>query len=196
MASNCKEETREAPSDPDEETRQVPWNPEKEPREAPSDLGVETNYVAGLAAGSTDLEGPVVPTRRKITISGNLPPNTVIAHVELAGARRHGSSAAKVSTDERGKRRGECVDVRRRGNDGFAEEGGETGAHSEENVAGEVNWQKTMNALEVEEWRKVRRKKKCKVTRPNDKFMVGAGGGYKRNVKGGEVKKYGCRLVA
>ena len=34
---------------------------------------METNDVAGLAAGSTDLKGPVIPKRRKLTISDDLP---------------------------------------------------------------------------------------------------------------------------
>ena len=57
--------------DSEEETHEVPWDSEE-----------ETKDVAGLTAGLTDLEGPVVPTRRKLTISGNLPPNNAIAHVE------------------------------------------------------------------------------------------------------------------
>ena len=36
-----------------------------------------------------------------------------------------------------------------------------------------------MNALEMEEWRKVW-KKKCKMTRPNDKLVAGARGIYNR----------------
>ena len=54
-----KEETREAPSDPDEETYEAPLDFEKEAKD-----------ISRLAAGSTDLEGPVVPARRKLTISG------------------------------------------------------------------------------------------------------------------------------
>ena len=45
--------------------------------------------------------------------------------------------------------------------DDFSEEGGATGVESEGHVTGAVNWQKAMNALEMGEWRKVRRKKKC-----------------------------------
>ena len=39
-------------------------------------------------------------------------------------------------------------------------------------------------------------KKKSKVTRPNDKLVVGAKVIYKRKMNGGEVEKYRCRLVA
>ena len=73
----------------------MPPNPEGETREAPSDSGVETKDVAGLAEGSTNLEGPVVPARRKLTIGGNLPPNHVKAHVESTGARRRDRSSAE-----------------------------------------------------------------------------------------------------
>ena len=52
-----------------------------------------------------------------------------------------------------------------------------------------------MNALETEEWRKVRRKKKWKVARPSDKLVVGARMIYERNMKGGEVEKARCRLT-
>ena len=38
-----------------------------------------------------------------------------------------------------------------------------------------------MNALEMEEWRKVQ-KKKCKVARPNDKLVVEARVIYNRNI--------------
>ena len=86
--------------------------------------------------------------------------------------------------------------MRRRGLDDFAEEGRDTGVGSEGHVIGTVNRQQAMNALEVEEWRKVRRKKKCGVARPNAKPVVGAREIYKRKMKDGEVEKYRCRLVA
>ena len=157
---------------------------------------METSDVAGILAGSTDLEGPVVPARRKIIISGNLPPNNVIAHVKSAGARRRGSSLAKVSADERRKRRGACVDARRWGHDDFAEEGGDTGADSEEHVTGAVNRQQAMNALEMKEWKKVRGKNKYKVARLNDKFAVGTKMlSKKKNGQDGEVENI-CRLTA
>ena len=87
-------ETRQGPSDPDEETQ-----------EAPSDSEEETKHIAGLAAGSTDLEGPVGPVRRKITISGNHPPYNANAHLlESTSARtRERSSTAKLPSDERGR---------------------------------------------------------------------------------------------
>ena len=130
-SSDPAEETREAPSDREdeaqrtpsyleEETLEAPSDPEEETLEAPSDPDEKTKYAAGLAEGSTDLEAPVVPASRKRTIGGNLPPNNLKAHVEPAGARRRGRrSTAKISADERVRQRGECVDVRRRGHDGF-----------------------------------------------------------------------------
>ena len=201
------EETREAPSDredgaqgttsySEEETPQAPSDPEEETLEAPSDPDEKTKYAAGLAEGPTDLEGPVVPANRKRTIGGNLPPNNLKAHVEPADARRRGRrSTAKFSADERGRQRGECVDMRRRGHDVLSEESGATGLDSEGHVTGAVNWQKTMNALEMEEWRKVR-SKKWKVARPNDKLVVRARIIYKTKMKDGEVEKYRCRLTA
>ena len=85
--SDLSEEEQEVPLDT-EETQEAPPDPEEETREAPSDSEEETKDVAGLAAESVDLEGSVVPVRRKLTISGNLPPNNDISHVESTGARR------------------------------------------------------------------------------------------------------------
>ena len=48
-------------------------------------------------------------------------------------------------------------------------------------VTGAVSQQQAMNALEMEEWREIR-KKKCKVARPNDKLVVGARVIYKRQI--------------
>ena len=191
-SSDPADETREAPSDredeeqetpsyTEEETLEAPSGPEEETLETPSDPDEKTKYAAGLTEGPTDLEGPVVPASRKRTIGGNLPPNSLKAHVELASARRRG--------------RRKCVDVRRRGHDVFSEESGATGPDSEGHVTGAVNRQKTMNALEMEEWRKVRRKK-WKVARLNGRLVVRARMIYKRKMKGGEVEKYRCRLTA
>ena len=200
-SSDPAEETREAPSDhedeaqrtpsyPEEETLEAPSDPEEEILEAPSDPDEKTKYAAELAEGPTDLEGPVVPASRKRTIGGNLPRNKLKAQVEPAGARRRGRrSTAKFSTDERGRRRGECVDVRRRRHDVLSEESGATGPDSEGHVTGAVNRQKTMNALEMEEWRKVRRNK-LKVARLNDKLVVRSRMIYKTKMKDGEVEKY------
>ena len=117
------------------------------------------------------------------------------------GARRRGrSSAAKYSADDRRRRRerrrGEYVETRRRGADDFAEKGGNTGADSEGHAIGAVNRAQAMNVLEMKDYGKVQRKKKCKVARPNDKVVVGARVIYKRKIKDGEAEKYRCRLVA
>ena len=206
-SSDPAEETREAPSVredeaqgtpsyPEEETLDAPSDPEEETLEAPSNPDEKTKYAAELAEGPTDLEGPVVPASRKRTIGVNLPPNNLKAQVEPAGARRRGRrSTAKFSADKRGRQRGECVDVRRRRHDVLSEESGATGPDSEGHVTGAVNRQKTMNALEMEEWRKVRRKK-WKVARPNDKLVVRSRMIYKTKMKDGEVEKYRCRLTA
>ena len=53
-----------------------------------------------------------------------------------------------------------------------------------------------MNALEMEEWRKVWKNNKCKMARPSGELVVGAKVIYKRKLKNGEVKKYKCRLIA
>ena len=43
--------------------------------------------------------------------------------------------------------------------------------------------------LEMEEWRKLQSKKKCREARQNDKLVVGTGVIYKINMKGGKVEK-------
>ena len=72
-------------------------DPEEETREAPLDSKEEAEDLAGLAVGWMASEGPVVPARRKLIISGNIPPHNVIAHVESTGARRHGRGSAPQS---------------------------------------------------------------------------------------------------
>ena len=73
------------------------------------------------------------------------------------------SSVATFSADDqrsrRGRGRGECAGMRRRGLDGFAGEGGDAGADSG-NVTGKESRQQAMESLEMEEWRKAQRKKK------------------------------------
>ena len=195
------EETRGAPSDSEEETRKVPLDPEEEIQEASSDPEVETKGETGPAAGSTKLRGLVVPARLKLVISSNPPPNSIIAHVESKDARKRGRSAAKVSADgrknRRGSRRGECIDVQLRGLDDFAEEGGDTGTDSEGYVTGTGNRQQAMDSLEMEQWRKARKNKKCKRARPNDKLVVRARILYEGKIRqDSDVEKYKCRLVA
>ena len=193
--SDREDEAQGTPSYPEEETLEAPSDPEEGTLEAPSDPDEKMKYAAGLAEGPTDLEGPAVPASRKRTIGGNLPPNNLKAHVEPAGVRRRGRrSTAKFSADERGRQPGECVDVRRRGHDGLIEESGATGPDSEGHATGAVNRQKTMNALEIKAWRKVRRKK-WKVALPNDKLVVRTRMIYKRKMKDGEAEKYRCRLA-
>ena len=137
--SDGKDGAQGTPSDSEDETLEAPSDPLEETLEASSGSEEETKGVVGLAEGPTELEGPAIPARRKLTISGNLPSNNVKVHVELAGVRRRGrSSTTKFSADERGRRRRECVDVRRRGHDNFPEKGGATGADSEGHATGAV----------------------------------------------------------
>ena len=93
MPLDTEEGTQESPLDSAEETRKTPsdredkaqrkWSdPEEETVEAPLNSVEKTEYVAGLAEGPTELEGPVVPARRKVTIGGNLPSNNVKVHLE------------------------------------------------------------------------------------------------------------------
>ena len=91
-AIGSRQETREVPSDRKEETQEAPGVPKE-----------ETKGIARLAIGSTYLGGPVVPARRKLTISGIFPPNNVIAHVESTGARRReGAAPSFLPTNEEG----------------------------------------------------------------------------------------------
>ena len=84
------------------ETQKAPPNPEEETQEAPWDPGVEMNDVAGLAEESTNLEGPVVPARRKVTISGNRLANNGIVHVQSTGAWKEQNRKRFLPTNEKG----------------------------------------------------------------------------------------------
>ena len=78
--------------------------------------------------------------------------------------------------------------MRRRGLDHFAEEGGDNGTANGRYVTGKVNQKQAMNELNMEEWRKVRRKRKRKMARPNVKLVIGVRMIYKRKMKGGEIE--------
>ena len=52
-----------------------------------------------------------------------------------------------------------------------------------------------MNALEMVEWRKDQKKKKCKMARPNGKPVVRTRMICNINIKDGKVEKYKCRFV-
>ena len=91
---------------------------------------------AGYAAGSTDLEGPVVPALRKLTISGNLLPT--MSSRTMKGAALQ-SFLPTINEVRRERRQGECVKGRRRGSDGFAGESGYTVADSGGHVTGNEN---------------------------------------------------------
>ena len=88
---------------------------------------------------------------------------------------------SSLPTNEEGGK--ECVDVRRRENNDFSEEGGAIGADSEGHVTRAINRQQMMNALEMEKWRKVW-KKKCKLARSNDKLVIGVRVVYNRKILG------------
>ena len=76
------QETQEALSEHEHEVQGALLYPQEEKQEASSDPEVEAQKVisehkqdeAGPAAGLTDMEGPVVPALRNLTISGILPP--------------------------------------------------------------------------------------------------------------------------
>ena len=74
-------------------------------------------------------------------ISVNLPPNNTVAYVESTGANIYMKSNtatffADARSSRRGRRRGECVGVRRRGVDGCTDERGATGTDSGGRVTG------------------------------------------------------------
>ena len=87
--------------------------------------------------------------------------------------------------------------MRRRGLDRFTSENGDTGTDTREDVTGTVSRQQAMDLMDIEKWRKARRKTKCKMARPNYKLVVGTKKLYEKKIKqDGEVEKYKCRLVA
>ena len=80
-----------------EETQEAPPDPEEKTREAPSDSEEETKDVAGLAAGSIDLEGSAIHARRKLTISAGVEgaaPQSFLSMIEQADGEGDEESAS------------------------------------------------------------------------------------------------------
>ena len=160
-----EEETREVPSDPDEKTQEALPDPEEETREALSDSEEETkDVVARLAAESTDLEGPVVPALRMLTIAAifhQIMSSRTWSRRVLAGVKEAEPQSILPTieeVDEEGDEESTSM-CDGGGSMIFAEEGRDTEADGERHVAETVNRKQAMNVLEMEEWWKARRKK-------------------------------------
>ena len=97
---------------------------EHETQEALSEYEREQQHEEGKAkpaSGSENLEGPALPALRKLTIT----------YEESKTPHRCGGRSVALflagDRGRRGKRRGGCVGVRRRGPDGYAGDAGYTG---------------------------------------------------------------------
>ena len=69
------------------------------------------------------------------------------------------------------------------GLDGFAAEGGDPGADSRGHATGTETRQQAVDSLEMEEWRKARRKWRCMVARPKGNLVIGTKMLYKTNIR-------------
>ena len=173
----------------------MPSNPERDRQEAQSDSEEETKDVAGLTAGSTDLKGVAVHARRKLSISGNVPPKMLSrtwirrVHAGVKGAAPQRFLPTNVEGDEKVvsmcDSRGAMI---LQGNVELPEPIARE-CHRSSKPAASDECTGDIRAEESSE------QEKCKVTRPHGKLVVEARGIYKRKMKGGEVK-YICRLVA
>ena len=159
--SNSEEKTQEAPSSSEEQSREVPLDPEEETREAPSDHEEE----AKVAVGPTELEGPVVPALRKVTISGHRPP-ILLSYTRSrrvhTGAKRAALQSTLATTKGDGE---EDYEESTSGDeestsvcDGEGPMTLQVKADIQQWIAGDIspepnNRMKAMNALEREEWR-------------------------------------------
>ena len=135
-------ETQEAFSEHEGETQGALSELEEETQEAFSGHEREQQLIkegeVEPASGSANLEGPALPALRKLTIDGNIPP---ILSSRTRGRRLHSGVEGEAlhcffagDRGRRGKRRGGCVGVRRRGADGYAGDAGYTG--TEKSAAG------------------------------------------------------------
>ena len=154
VLADPEEETHEAPSDSEEETREAPSDPEEETREVPSDHEEEAKDIAG----PTELEGSVVPSLRKLTISGNLSPIMLSrtrsrrVHTDVEGAALQSLLPATEGGDEEGD---ESTSV--------CNGGGpmpfQVKVDIQQSTAGDIssepiNRKRVMHSSEWEEWRK------------------------------------------
>ena len=97
----------------------------------------------------------------------------------------------------RGKRRRECVGMRRRGPDGYAGDAGYTGTEKSAAAMESQEWDEWRKAEETEMLGMVENCVYKQVARPKDKLVVGTKMLYKRKIgQDGKVEKYKCRLVA
>ena len=106
--------TQEALSERELEMQEALLDPSEKTQQASIDREVETEAIilehkqdrAGPAAGSNDLERPVIPALQKLTHQCQSSANNVIAHEDSTGAHMCGrSNIAKFSADDQRSQR-------------------------------------------------------------------------------------------
>ena len=191
--SKPEQDTQEALSELEEETRQALSEHEQEQQQKEDE--------AGPASGSANLEGPVLPTLRKLTIDGNPPPilssrtGSRRPHTGVEGAALYCFLPAIEAEVENGV--GDAL---------ACDDGGQMAMRVTLDIPKPRNRRQAMEAPEWDKWRKARETDmlgmvaNCvykQVARPKDKLVVGTKMLYKRKIgQDGKVEKYNCRLVA
>ena len=187
--SKLEEETQEELSEVEEETQEALSEHEREQQQEEEE--------AGPASGSEILEGPALPTLRKLTIDGNILPILSLhtrsrrPHTGVEGEALHCFLPAIEAEEESNVEDALACD-----------DEGQMAMQATE----PINRRQAMESPEWDEWWKAEetemlgKVENCiykQVARPKDKLMAGTKMLYNRKIgKDGKVEKYKCRLVA
>ncbi|CAN0128895.1 unnamed protein product [Ascophyllum nodosum] len=197
-------ETQEAFSEHEGETQGALTELEEETREAFSEHEQEQQQKkgeAGPASGSANLERPVLPALRKLTIDGNILPvlssrtRSRRPHTGVEGAALHCFLRAIKAEEENGVKDALACD-----------DGSQMAMQATLDIPEPRNRRQAMESPEWDKWWKAEETEmlgvveNCvykQVARPKDKLVVGTKILYKRKIgQDGKVEKYKCRLVA
>ena len=197
-------ETQEAFSEHEGETQRALSELEEETQEALSEHEREQQLEEGEAEpapGSANLEGPALPTLRKLTIDGNIPPilssrtRSRRPHTGVEGEALHCFLPAIEAEEENGVENALACD-----------DGGQMAMQATLDIPEPRNQRQAMESPEWDEWRKAQETEmlgmveNClykQVARPKDKLVVGTKMLYKRKIgQDGKIEKYKCRLFA
>ena len=197
-------ETQEAFSEHEGETQGALTELEEETRKAFSEHEQEQQQKkgeAGPASGSANLERPVLPALRKLTIDGNILPvlssrtRSRRPHTGVEGAALHCFLPAIEAEEENGVKDALACD-----------DGSQMAMQATLDIPDPRNRRQAMESPEWDKWWKAEETEmlgvveNCiykQVARPKDKLVVGTKILYKRKIgQDGKVEKYKCRLVA
>ena len=194
-------ETQEVSSEHEGETQEASSELEEETQEALSDHEPEQQHKEGgvePASGSTNLEGPALPSLREVTIDGNIPPilssrtRSRRPHTGVEGETLHCFLPTIETEEENDVENALACDDR-----------GQMAMQATLDIPEPRNRRQAMESPEWDEWWKAEETEmlgmveNCvykQVARPKDKLVVGTKMLYKPNIgQDGKVEKYKCR---